>query len=99
MAYQVKLSEWSKEDYDNLDGSQKKLVDKSLRKLELQGMQAGEWLHGSLSGCKKIMHKRAGLRVVFKESDNGVEIIDIITIGKRSDKEVYKIAEKRLNDL
>lgn len=99
MAYQVKLSEWSKEDYDNLDGSQKKLVDKSLRKLELQGMHAGEWLHGSLSGCKKIKHKRAGLRVVFKESDNGVEIIDIITIGKRSDKEVYKIAEKRLNDL
>ncbi|WP_256864631.1 hypothetical protein [Marinilactibacillus piezotolerans] len=45
-------------------------------------MQAGEWLHGHLSGCKKIKHKRAGLRVRFKELENGVEIIDIITIGK-----------------
>lgn len=53
MTFQVKLSDLSKKDYDNLDGSQKKVVDKSLRKLELLGMQAGEWLHGSLTGCKK----------------------------------------------
>lgn len=98
MTYSVKFSKLSRQDYDNLDGSQKKIVDKALRKIELQGMHAGEWLHGNLSGCKKIKHKRAGLRVIFKESDNRVEIIDVITIGKRSDKEVYKIADKRLRD-
>lgn len=98
MTYHIKLNQLSRQDYDNLDGSQKKLVDKSFKKIELQGMQAGEWLRGSLSSCKKIKHKRAGLRVVFKESDDGIEIIDIITIGKRSDKEVYKMAKKRLND-
>jgi len=45
-------------------------------------MKAEEWLHDHLSGCKKIKHKRAELRVIFKESENGVEIIDIIMIGK-----------------
>ncbi|GEK91241.1 addiction module toxin RelE [Alkalibacterium kapii] len=98
MTYHIKLNKLSKEDYNKLDGSQKKLIDKSLKKLELQGMQAGEWLHGSLSDCKKIKHTRAGLRVVFKESENSIEIIDIITIGKRSNKEVYKITEKRLKN-
>lgn len=96
--YKIKFNRFSKDDYDNLDGGQKKLVEKSFRKLEIQGMGVGEWLHGNLSSCKKLKHQKAGLRVVFRESSEGIEIIDIITIGKRSDKDVYKTAYKRLKD-
>lgn len=31
-------------------------------------------------------------------ADERIEIIDIITIGKRSDRDVYKIAYKRLKE-
>lgn len=43
-----------------------------------------------------MKHKKLGLRVIFKQSDLGIEIIEIVVIGKRDEKEVYKEAEKRL---
>lgn len=43
-----------------------------------------------------MKHKKLGLRVIFKQSDLGIEIIEIVVIDKRSEKEVYKEAEKRL---
>lgn len=94
--YELNYLEGAKKDYDTLDGSQKKLVDKSLKRIKQRGMQAGEALRGELAGCNKLKHKKAGLRVIFRESSKGIEIIDIVTIGKRSDSEVYKIAENRI---
>ncbi|GAA0365746.1 type II toxin-antitoxin system RelE/ParE family toxin [Alkalibacterium iburiense] len=94
--YTLKLLRGARHDLDNLDGSQRKLVDKSLRKIEKMGMHAGELLRGDLSGCRKLKHKKAGLRVVFREASGHIEIIEIVAIGKRSDSEVYKIASKRI---
>lgn len=96
MSYTLRFSSDSQKDYIRLDNSQKIQIRKSLVKIENYGMQIGQQLSGKLSDCKKIKHKRLGLRIVFKESDLGIEIIEIIVIGKRSDSEVYKIAEKRL---
>ena len=36
------------------------------------------------------------LQVIFKQSDIGIEIIEIVTVGKREDDEVYEIAAERL---
>lgn len=94
--FKIVFTESSKKDFNQLDGSQKLQIRKSLLKLEEQGMQAGQELHGKLSDCRKLKHKKLGLRVVFKQSDFGIEIIEIIVIGKRSDNEVYETAEKRL---
>ncbi len=96
MKYIPKFTEFSKSDYDRLDGSQKKQVLKSLVKLEENGMNAGQPLHGKLSDCRKLKHKKLGLRVVFRQSALGIEIIEIVIIGKREDDEVYETAEERL---
>ena len=96
MKYTPVFTEFSKLDYDNLDGSQKKQILKSLIKIEESGMNAGQPLHGILWDCRKLKHKKLGLRVIFKQSVIGIEIIEIVIIGKREDNEVYDIAAKRL---
>lgn len=96
MTYTVRFTSDSKKDFETLDGSEKIQIRKSIAKIEKHGMNIGLPLRGDLSGCNKLVHKRAGLRVVFREEANGIEIIDIVAIGKRSDLEVYKMAEERL---
>ena len=98
MKYTPIFTEFSQLDYDNLDGSQKKQILKSLTKIEENGMNAGQPLHGNLWDCRKLKHKKLGLRVIFKQSDIGIgiEIIEIVVVGKREDNEVYEIAVERL---
>jgi len=96
MKYTPVFTEFSRLDYRSLDGSQKKQVLKSLIKIEEYGMNAGQALHGNLWDCRKLKHKKLGLRVIFRQSETGIEIIEIVTIGKREDDEVYDIAAKRL---
>ena len=60
-------------------------------------MQAGQALHGSLSECRKLKNKKMGLRIVFREANGKIEVIQIVAIGKRDKKEVYTIAENRIN--
>lgn len=96
MNYEVKFTSYSRKDFDSLDNSQKNHIRKSLLKIEKDGMLVGQPLHGDLSDCRKLKHKRLGLRMLFKESDLGIEIIEIVVIGKRDDQEVYNIAENRL---
>lgn len=83
MSYQIKFTHDSKLDYDGLDNSQKLQIRKSLRKLEEIGLNAGQPLKGKLVDCRKIKHRKLGLRVIFRQSDLGVEIIEIVVIGKK----------------
>lgn len=96
MSFKPKFSELSLKDLNKLDGSQKKQIAKSIEKIEQYGMAVGEQLHGELFDCRKLKHKKLGLRVIFRQSDIGIEIIEIVVIGKRADSEVYDIARKRL---
>ena len=102
IVYKPKLTHHSLNDFKKLDGSQKKQILKSFAKIEQQGMNVGQQLYGKLWDCRKLKHKKLGLRVIFKlseKSDNlepEVEIIEIVVIGKREDGEVYDVAEERL---
>jgi mRNA interferase RelE/StbE len=96
MSFEPLFTDLSKQDYDALDGSQKKQILKSLKKIEEVGMKAGQELHGKLRDCRKLKHKKLGLRVIFKQSDVKIEIIEIVIVGKREDNEVYGEAKKRL---
>lgn len=95
--HQIEWTEYSKEDYDNLDGSQKVFVDKAIERIKLRGMDAGQPLHGALAQCNKLKNKKMGLRVIFREVEGKFEVIQIVVIGKRDKKTVYKIAENRIN--
>jgi len=96
MKFTPLLTEYSRSDYARLDGSQKKQVLKSLTKIEIYGMNAGQPLHGQLWDCRKLKHRKLGLRVIFRHSEVGIEIIEIVAIGKREDDDVYEIAVERL---
>ena len=96
MMFTPVFTEFSQLDFESLDGSQKVQILKSLTKIEKNGMNAGQLLHGNLWDCRKLKHKRLGLRVIFRQSEAGIEIIEIVTVGKREDEEVYEIAAKRL---
>ncbi|MFS9454610.1 type II toxin-antitoxin system RelE family toxin [Streptococcus anginosus] len=98
MSYTVELTPEAQDDFEKLDNSQQLHVKKSLRKLETQGMLAGEVLRGTLSGSRKLKHKKLGLRVIFHETAKGIEIIEVIANGKRSDNEIYEIAERRVRN-
>ena len=96
MTYIPRFTDLSKADYDSLEGSQKKHILKSLLKIEEHGMNTGQQLHGNLYDCRKLKHKKLGLRVIFRESADAIEIIEIVTVGKREDNEAYVIAAERL---
>ena len=96
MMYKPVFTEYSQLDFNDLDGSQKIQILKSLTKIEKNGMNAGQPLSGDLWDCRKLKHKRLGLRVIFRRSEIGIEIIEIVTVGKREDDEVYETAAKRL---
>lgn len=94
--YELEFLPEAKAEKDQLDGSQLVFVEKGLDRIKILGMKAGQPLHGKLAGCKKLKNKRLGLRIVFRPSPNGIEIIQIIAIGKRDKLAVYRNAEKRI---
>lgn len=95
--YHLKIRKEAEKDYQKLDKTQQVLVTKGLNKIQALGLEAGQPLKGNLKFCRKIKMRKAGLRIVFKEADGEIEVIEIVVIGKRADSEVYKLAKKRLN--
>ena len=94
--YQLEWTQFSKQDYENLDGSQKVFVNKALDRIKINGMRAGKPLHSNLSKCNKIKNRKMGLRIVFREREGSIQIIQVVAIGKRDRGTVYKTAEDRL---
>ncbi|MBV0930011.1 addiction module toxin RelE [Lentilactobacillus sp. IMAU92037] len=81
----------------HLDGSQLKVVNKGLKRIKVQGMQAGKPLTGNLAGCREIKHRDLGIRIIFRKDPSLNKVIDIVGIGKREDKIVYKEARHRID--
>ena len=100
--FEVVFIEEALEDYQKLDGSQRKYVDIALAKIEERADELGEDLtkknDSNLIGCKKIKFKKIGIRIVFRIIGSKAEIAEIISIGRRDKNEVYKKASKRLID-
>lgn len=94
--YEIKLNKFSQKEYDKLDGSQKILVKKGFRRIRERGMNAGGELGGQLKDCRKLKYRSAGLRIVFRQDGDNIEIIEVLAICNRSDEEVYKDATSRL---
>ena len=92
------------DDFRRLDGSQKILVRKAIRKVCQNPLTETEGGYGkllgnkngsSLSGFLKVKLRGAGLRIVYqlvRQENNMLVII----IGMREDSEVYDAAQKRI---
>lgn len=101
MNWQIRFTQAAEKDLLQLDGSQRVLVQKAIRKVsqnplpDYQGGYGKPLANSKLAGCLKIKLKAAGIRVVYKLVEiDGVMVI--IVIGARADNEVYDIAQKRI---
>ena len=95
----------AEKDLKDLDGSQRILVLKAIKKVQQNPLPVEEQGYGkplgnhsstSLAGLLKIKLRAAGLRVVYQLRRTESSMI-IIVIGVRADEEVYEIAQKRAN--
>ena len=107
--WDVKYLPEALDDLDELDGSQRKLVLKSIEKVRKNPLSQQEGGYGKLLGKRgntdltgflKIKLRASGLRLVYKVIKQEDRML-IVVIGAREDKEVYSIADKRIkkNDL
>ena len=106
MSWEVEYLPEANQDLKNLDGSQKILVLKAIKKVKQNPLPIYEGGYGKplgnkngtdLSGFLKVKLKSAGLRVVYKVVRRDDKML-IIVIGAREDEEVYGIAQKRIRD-
>jgi mRNA interferase RelE/StbE len=106
--FHVCLTPGAEKDFKELDGSVKPIVLEYLKRLRVDADTMGESLrndqNSKLAGCRKLKLLKAGIRIVYKISDEKVEVLAVavlniamvLTIEKRKDYKVYKIAQERL---
>lgn len=107
MTWGIKYLPEAIEDLKSLDGSQRTVVMKAIKKVSQNPLPADEGGYGkplgkrnqtNLSGCMKVKLKSLGIRIVYR-IERTDKNMNVIVIGARADDEVYKIAQKRLNNL
>lgn len=97
MKFEVRLTRESKKDFDNLDGSVKKVVLKKLVQLESNpfiGKPLGNKAGIDLAGYFKLYVSRKGIRIIYKIVEQKL-IISVISIGQRENLSVYYLAYLR----
>lgn len=107
MNYKLSFIKEAIQDYKALDGSQRKVVDKALKRILINPLFNTEGGYGKplsnlsdskLSCLMKIKLKSSGLRIVYKLEKSDDEVL-VIIIGARAESKVYKDAEKRVAKL
>ena len=101
MSWKLSYLPEAEKDLKALDGSQRILVLKAIKKVQQNPLPAEENGYGKslgnygstwLAGLLKIKLRAAGLRVVYKLQRTESEML---VIGVRADEEVYDVASKR----
>ena len=99
MSWKVEYLPEAEKDLKGLDGSQRNLVLKAIKKVQQNPLPVDEqgYNHNStnLAGLLKIKLRSAGLRIVYQLRRTETSMM-IIVIGVRADEEVYELAQKRV---
>ena len=103
MNWTVEYLPEAEKDLKKLDGSQRILVLKAIKKVQQNplpveengyGKSLGNHSNANLAGLLKIKLRASGLRVVYQlQRVEGAMLI--VVIGVRADEEVYAVARKR----
>ena len=100
MGYNVRLIPSAQKDFQKLDGREKLLAARQLKKLtsapflgEALGRRAGI----DLTGYYKLYVDRKRLRIVYRCVGEEL-VVEIIAIGRREELDVYRKAETRKDD-
>lgn len=104
MNWKVEYLPEAERDLKDLDGSQRNLVLKAIKKVQQNPLPVEEngygkplGNHGStnLAGLMKIKLRSAGLRIVYLLRRTETSML-VVVIGVRADEDVYEIAQKRV---
>lgn len=104
MSWKVEYLPEAEKDLKGLDGSQRNLVLKAIKKVQQNPLPVDEQGYGkplgnhnstNLAGLLKIKLRSAGLRIVYQLRRTETSMM-IIVIGVRADEEVYELAQKRV---
>lgn len=100
--FDVRLDSDALKEYNRLDNSVLVVVNKQIDELELRADEIGKPLENNnstkLAGCREIKLRDAGIRIVYRITNEIVEVLRIVyvlTIEKRSRDSAFKIADKR----
>ena len=103
MSWRVVYLPEAEKDLKALDGSQRILVLKAIKKVSTNPLPMEEGGYGKplgnhaatkLAGLLKVKLKAAGIRIVYKLIRTETEML-IVVIGARADDEVYETAQNR----
>ena len=103
MNWKVAYLPEAEKDLKDLDGSQRLLVLKAMKKVSTNPLPMdeggyrkplGNHANTKLAGLLKVKLKAAGIRVVYKLIRTETEML-VVVIGARADDEVYETAQKR----
>ena len=105
--WRVVTNEDVEADLRALDGSQRKEVLQSIKKVSMNPLPVSEGGYGkplgnkngiNLTGCLKIKLLRLGIRVVYrlKRSEHDMQLI---VVSVRNENTVYRAAAERLKDM
>lgn len=104
--FEVRFDPGAYREYQKLDDSLVEIIDKKLEELEYRADEIGKSLkntqHTKLAGCREIKLRDAGIRIVYRITAEKVDILRIVyilTIEKRADDYVFKVADKRLSNI
>ena len=105
MSWNIEYLKEAVKDMDALDGSQRILVRKAIKKVSTNPLPQSEGGYGKplgnkgnrdLTGLLKIKLKASGIRIVYSLIRTDEKML-VIVIGVRADDEVYDIASARQN--
>jgi mRNA interferase RelE/StbE len=91
----VALSDHANKDFEDLDGSAKRLVALGLIKLESSPGTRGMALSGNLAGWRKLIVGRRAIRIIY-QYEASTDTVWVVAIGPRRNEEVYRTAVRRL---
>ena len=100
MNYKVRLIPSAQKDFKKLDGREKLLVAKQMKKLAstpFLGEELGKRAGIDLIGYYKLYADKKRLRIVYRCVGEALDI-EIIAIGRREELEIYRKAEKRKDE-
>ncbi|MBT4937121.1 type II toxin-antitoxin system RelE/ParE family toxin [Candidatus Peregrinibacteria bacterium] len=100
--YTIKFHKKAVKEFNKLDGRLKISVAKKIEKLRKKPLSQGKALgkkYGiDLLGCRSLKFDDTRMRIVFSIKERIIEV-HILSIGKRSDEDVYKEASKRMPEI
>ncbi|WP_123043006.1 type II toxin-antitoxin system RelE family toxin [Cohnella candidum] len=101
--FDVRFDPDAEDEYNRLDGSVLGIVNKVIDELVQRADEVGKALRNNnetkLAGCREIKLRDAGIRIVYRVTDQVVDvlrIVHILTIERRTSDMAFKIAHSRM---